>query len=102
MVAVDGVRVGECKRSACGRPHDAVEIADGVGARSAHERGVNVQFAHLDGAHAASVGADGDGPFHEAVGDGVAELPADAAALDAGDDALFDEVDQHVVVTGEE
>ena len=82
VLCVPGVREGVTKRAADAlgvfAAGEAAGVAKFVGGRCSKEGNVYLQFSVCDCTAAAAVGAEHNGLFHEAVGNGIGQLSPEA------------------------
>ena len=92
-----GVHIGVAQHAAVGLAAHAGAVAVLVAGGCTDEGDVHMGLAGLNGADAAAVAAHGSQPLQLAVGDGIADLAADAGGLDVDDGAVLDHRNQRVM-----
>ena len=97
VVGLIAVHVGVAQNAAVGLAADAAAVAVLIAGGCADEGDVHMGLAGDKGADTAAVAAHGRQTLQLAVGDGLADLAADAGGLDVGDGAVLDHGDQIIV-----
>ena len=92
-----GVHIGVAQHAAVGLAAHAGAVAVLIAGRCTDEGDVHMGLAGLDGADTAAVAAHGSQTLQLAVGDGIADLAADAGGLDVDDGTILDHGDEGVM-----
>ena len=92
-----GVHIGIAQHAAVGLAAHTGAVAVLIAGGCADESDVHMGLAGLNGADAAAVAAHGGQPLQLAVGDGIADLAADAGGLDIDDGTVLDHGDEGVM-----